>query len=611
MVEVLGISLRFMFSRERTRWTILVVSRVVINVLDVAAILAIGFVATSTALFLTSGSDPERELQFGGFQLPAVTAQTLPFVVAGILVAFLLKALISIWLTRLTSELIARVEARAAKEVAETVFKGDLSTARGKSREELMFAIQVGSPSAFNGLLNGLSSIISEGTLFILVCLAFSLVNIEITFADILYFGLVGWLINYFVGTKLGIEAELANKGAVEANAAVGDLVSVFRELSVQGKIDFFINRLYSSRLSASGSTAKQFYLTSMPRYIIESALLIGISLFGLSQAISGNIVETVSSIGVFLAGGFRLTAAMLPLQSALLSIRAAIPAAKSVTPFLSKVLVSRNPMSRIHTADTSNINGGENQGTAIGAFGVKAEALGYVYPGANKPSVDNVSFVIEPGTQVAFIGPSGSGKSTIADLICGLLIPSAGSIELVKANFPGNIEAAKIAYVPQHPGLVSGTILDNIALGEPAEEADLARANKALLDAHLDKVVNALPLGLGTNLGKLMDSLSGGEIQRLGLARALYTRPGLLVMDEATSALDAESEAEIQKALDEMRGRVTVVLIAHRLNTIQHADNLFLLNDGKIEDSGSFKELISRNPAFEKSVDLYQVEKD
>jgi ATP-binding cassette subfamily C protein len=128
---------------------------------------------------------------------------------------------------------------------------------------------------------------------------------------------------------------------------------------------------------------------------------------------------------------------------------------------------------------------------------------------------------------------------------------------------------------------------------------------------AHLADLIDELPEGLDTPLGKLQDGLSGGQIQRLGLARALYTEPGLLVMDEATSALDAESEAEIHKALDAMRGKVTVVLIAHRLNTIQHADKVILVEDGQVKDSGTFKELLARNPSVERVVDLMRVEKD
>jgi ATP-binding cassette subfamily C protein len=120
---------------------------------------------------------------------------------------------------------------------------------------------------------------------------------------------------------------------------------------------------------------------------------------------------------------------------------------------------------------------------------------------------------------------------------------------------------------------------------------------------------VLALPQGIYTDLGNYQDGLSGGQIQRLGLARALYTSPGLLIMDEATSALDAESEAEIAKALDQIRGKVTVVLIAHRLNTVQHADKVFLINEGNLTDQGTFPELLKRNPAIDRLVQLMKVE--
>jgi ATP-binding cassette subfamily C protein len=158
---------------------------------------------------------------------------------------------------------------------------------------------------------------------------------------------------------------------------------------------------------------------------------------------------------------------------------------------------------------------------------------------------------------------------------------------------------------------LVSGTILDNVALAVSEENVSREQALEALNLANLSDLMAELPNGLDTPLGKLQDGLSGGQMQRLGLARALYTKPGLLIMDEATSALDAESEAEIQKALDSMRGKVTVVLIAHRLNTIQHADMVVLVEDGLVKDSGSFQELIKRNPSVERVVDLMRVEKD
>jgi ATP-binding cassette subfamily C protein len=158
---------------------------------------------------------------------------------------------------------------------------------------------------------------------------------------------------------------------------------------------------------------------------------------------------------------------------------------------------------------------------------------------------------------------------------------------------------------------MVSGTIADNVALGEEPSDVSEERIVEALELAQLQDLMSELPEGIHTNLGKLQDGLSGGQMQRLGLARAFYTRPNLLVMDEATSALDAESEALIQRALDAMRGSVTVVLIAHRLNTIQHADKVLLIQEGSLKDSGTFKELLSRNPDVERVVELMKVNRD
>jgi ATP-binding cassette subfamily C protein len=155
---------------------------------------------------------------------------------------------------------------------------------------------------------------------------------------------------------------------------------------------------------------------------------------------------------------------------------------------------------------------------------------------------------------------------------------------------------------------MISGTVSENIALGTSADKVDQSRMDKAIDLAHLKKVLSGLPEGADTDLGKRKDELSGGQLQRVGLARALYSNPGLLVMDEATSALDAESENEINKALDEMRGKVTVVLIAHRLNTVQRSDVVFLVEDGRITASGTFPELLRSNKTVQNLARLMSI---
>jgi ATP-binding cassette subfamily C protein len=158
---------------------------------------------------------------------------------------------------------------------------------------------------------------------------------------------------------------------------------------------------------------------------------------------------------------------------------------------------------------------------------------------------------------------------------------------------------------------MVSGTIAENVALGESPIEINRESVMAALDAANLTEIISNLPEGIDTPLGKLQDGLSGGQMQRIGLARALYIQPSLLVMDEATSALDAQSEGEIRKALDAMKGKVTLVIIAHRLNTIQHVDEVFYLEQGQVKDSGKFQELVSRNPSIARTVSLMKVEQD
>jgi ATP-binding cassette subfamily C protein len=188
-------------------------------------------------------------------------------------------------------------------------------------------------------------------------------------------------------------------------------------------------------------------------------------------------------------------------------------------------------------------------------------------------------------------------------------LKPTYGEVKLLSSeDQPQSHTKPRISYVPQSPGIVSGSILDNIALAVDDNQVDRDKALAAVQKAHLGSVVDGLSDGIDQNLGKLKDGLSGGQMQRIGLARALYSSPGLLVMDEATSALDADSELEIQKALEGIRGSVTVVLIAHRLNTIQHADEVFLIEKGRIADSGTFLDLVSRNPSVERLVRLMNV---
>ena len=587
MLKTVKKALGFMTKRERAKYIVFLGLRSFVALFDLLGILTIGFLATSIALFITLGSDSTRVIEFGGLSIPAVTAQTLPVIAVLILLLFLSKAIISIFLTRQLAYFLAGVEARAARTVADRAFGSGLAEARLHSKEEIYFAVQAGSPAAFNSTLNAVGTIFAEGLLFVLVIGSFLAVDPVSALGALLYFSLIAVVIQLFIGNLMEKAAATAAEGAIAANTAIGDLSEVLREASILKKKAFFFDSIHAARIRTASSTASQLTLAGMPRYIVETALIIAVALFVLWQSSNGDLIRAAGTLGIFLSGGLRLTASLLPLQSAFLSIKQAIPGAEKALKFL-----AYNSEFKASSIQDSNAI------TANQSVKVELHDVSFSYPDSDSSTLVGINLSIRAGQQVALIGPSGAGKSTLADLILGLLKPTSGEL-LIDGQDPDEVitkNPGRLGYVPQRPGMISGTVSENIALGVATDDVDQEKLNHAINSAHLKKVLSELPEGVETNLGKRKDELSGGQLQRVGLARALYSKPGLLVMDEATSALDAESENEINKALDEMRGQVTVVLIAHRLNTVQRSDVVFLVEEGRISASGTFPELLKSN---------------
>lgn len=207
----------------------------------------------------------------------------------------------------------------------------------------------------------------------------------------------------------------------------------------------------------------------------------------------------------------------------------------------------------------------------------------------------------------MSFVGQSGAGKTTLADLILGVLEPDAGEIRIGHLKPINAIKRwpGAVGYVPQDVLIFNGTVRQNVALGYSEGEIIDARIWEALENAQLVEFVRGLPLGLDTPVGDRGSKLSGGQRQRLGIARALYTLPKLLVLDEATSSLDGGTEADISRAINQLKGKVTVIMIAHRLSTVKNSDVVHYLSEGKLLASGTFSHVRSQIPEFERQASL------
>ena len=213
----------------------------------------------------------------------------------------------------------------------------------------------------------------------------------------------------------------------------------------------------------------------------------------------------------------------------------------------------------------------------------------------------------IATGSINAIVGPSGAGKSTLIDVMLGILEPQSGSVTISGTPPSSAIQKwpGAIAYVPQNAWINEASIAENIALGVPKKEINRARVLEVLDSAMLLELVESLPDNIDTLIGERGVGLSGGQLQRLGIARALYLNPKLIVFDEATSALDGVTENEISKAFSNMRESATVIIIAHRLSTIQGVDKLIYLEDGEVKASGTFDEVRKAVPEFHKQAGL------
>jgi len=594
MVKDLLASLRFLNRRESLTWFGYLVIRSSLSLLDLLGILSIGYLTLSSAKFLTEGSDPSRVVSVGLLELPAVSAKSLPIFLAVVVLLFVTKAALSIGFTKATASFVATIEARASDEILSYVFESGSERVMEFSNEKLIYTVQSSCLAAFNGILNASSSLITEGTLFVSIFVGFMFVDPLTALATLGYFALVAFVMNILLGRLVTKASKNLAVSTVESGTRLTDLMQSFKEISVANLNQRFISRIYDSRLKAAQSLASQYHLRTLPRYVIELSLIFGVIGMLLLQLASGDIGKSATTLGVFLTGGLRLTAAMLPLQAALVSLQQYGPQAAFAHELIARDdFGSRNVGAKVAEVKTTAAN-------ELISF----QGVSFRYQTRETPVIQDITLQVRFGEQLAIIGPSGAGKSTIVDLMCGLLEPSGGVIHRSE-----KLLEAGVAYIPQKPGIIAGTFANNVSLSFDEGEIDRSKVTFALEKSGLKDFVDNLEFGIDSDLGEARGNLSGGQLQRLAFARAFYRQPALLVMDEGTSSLDAKSEAAISNLLFGLKGQMTVVVVAHRLHTIQNADIVLMLEDGKIIDRGTFTNLTRRNQSLRNQLALLEID--
>lgn len=357
------------------------------------------------------------------------------------------------------------------------------------------------------------------------------------------------------------------------------------KDVKVLHREEFFVRNYYESGAIGANVARNYAVMNNTPRLLIETIFIASMLTFLLVFAVQGGDFTTLIS---------KLTA------FAMAAIRV-MPATNRINTYLSEIAYAQPCLDYLYENLTENMKQDVN-GSVTGLLGEKKEEnppltltdnisldhISYTYPNTDKPIFTDAHMEVKKGQSVGIMGPSGAGKSTIVDILLGLLHVQAGTITCdgrdVFENYPSWL--SKIGYIPQSIYLIDESIRDNIAFGIDADKIDDQRIWEALEEAQLRQFVEELPEGLDTTIGDRGVRISGGQRQRLGIARALYYNPEILVFDEATSALDGDTETAVMEAINSFHGKKTMVIIAHRLNTIEKCDVIYKVEDGKITET-------------------------
>jgi ABC-type multidrug transport system fused ATPase/permease subunit len=606
MLSAFRLSLSFLSRKQKFNYWALVILRALTGLLDVVGIALIGFIASAAV-----NIGKLTPIKLGPITVPLVNNQDLVYLVLFVLLVFIVKATLAIFLTWQLTHFIARLERDNAGVIAEHLLRGSLDNAKRYSKAEFQYAITASTTYAFTGILNNVAIFVSEGFLLVVVAGTFFVVNPVAAVFALAYFGMILVIIQLVIGRSLKRAGRDAVDGTVRTTNSVSDTMDTFREISVLAKQGLFIHRIYESRSMVARSGAVMTFLAGMPRYIVETALILGVVIFVAQEFLTGQLTTGFATIGVFLTGGVRMMASLLPLQSAAGSMKQNVEQAELAQQLIVEARAAGTRTEVETEAEVARLSAPDATLARMVPAGeglpIEITKASYRYPGDDHDTLKGVSLTVVAGQHVAVIGPSGAGKTTLVDLILGLVHPESGTVRIggIEPNELRKIRPGAVSYVPQKPGMVSGTIAENIALGIEPEEIDHVLLQKVIGDAYLRDFIDSLPDGVDTSVGKQVDSLSGGQIQRIGLARALYARPQLLILDEATSGLDAGSEAFVSDTLYKLQGQVTVIVIAHRLSTVQHSDIVHVMENGHITASDTFKKLQATVPMVAEYVKL------
>ena len=570
----------------------------VFDLVGVALIGLIGSLAVSGVQSRSPSENISNTLDFMGIN--NLTFQHQAAILGIVATLFMVsKTLISIFLSRRILYFVAQRGSIISKELAGKFFSKGLIELQRKSSQQNIFALTRGVQGITLGIIGTGIILVADFSLMILLLGVLLFVDVVTAIFSFIIFGLVGFFLYTKMHKKASIIARNTSELEVNGSEILFEFIQNFREYFVKSARMNPLMKFEKNRESLAINLAELSLMPILSKYIIEACLLISALIIAAIQFSLQDASTAVATLSVFLAAGSRIAPAALRLQQGLVIIKGNI-AGSSLTFDLITEIQDWNPSwNQSRRIELKHIG-------FIPRVVVNGLCFSYSRDHGDD-TIRNVNLIIEPGEFLAIVGKSGAGKSTLVDAMLGLVEPKSGSVQISNLdprtainNWPG-----AMAYVPQDPHLLNGTLRSNVCLGFDPHDFEEGQILSALSQAKLGEFLLSLNEGLDTELGDFGAALSGGQLQRLSIARALLTKPRLLFLDEATSSLDAQTEASVNEALRSLMGSTTIVVVAHRLSTVKNADKVAYVADGQIKAIGSFEEVRRLVPDLETQAQL------
>jgi ABC-type multidrug transport system fused ATPase/permease subunit len=593
-------SLRVFSRKERTKLLIITGIQISLSFLDLLGVALIGVLGALSVNGVQSKQPGDRVfrvlefLQIEDFQFQTQAA-ILGIAAASVLV---LKTCLSIIFTKKSLHFLSQRSASITGILFSRFLNQNLIEVQKKSAQENLYSMTVGVQSITVGLIGSLISMVADFSMLLLLIIGLAQVDLLIAFSTVGLFATIGLVLYFLMQKKATSLGQDSSDLTIESNQQILEALDSFREIFTRNRLEYYTRRVTATRKNLASVNADMTFMPNVSKYVIETSIVIGALVIGGLQFSTQDATNAVASLSVFLAAGSRIAPGVLRIQQGLIQVRSSLGIA---TPTL-LLIESLKPISPLPlTLDQLDTSHKGFDGSLV------IQDVSLTYPGNQTPALSNITIEVLNGSTIALVGPSGAGKTTLADVILGLIDPSEGSVTLsglkpkaAIAKWPG-----AIAYVPQNVTIMNDSILENLLVGYSESSISSEDIQSALEIAQLHEFVKESDAGINSKVGDKGLKISGGQRQRIGIARALVTKPKMLVLDEATSALDGQTEAAIAEAIGMMKGKTTLIIVAHRLSTVKSADKIIYLDRGRLVASGTFEELRSQVPDFDLQANL------